>query len=44
MLHGEAPVLKHEPQQVAIAWSGKGYYVVTIPSTREADEEIHMAP
>ncbi len=44
LLHGEAPVLKHTPEAVTIEWSGKGYYIVKIPSTRDAREEIHLAP
>jgi hypothetical protein len=44
LLRGEAPVLKHEPQAASIVWSSHGYYVVKIPSTRNAQEEIHVAP
>jgi hypothetical protein len=44
MLRGEAPVLKHEEQAATITWNGGGYYVVKIPSTRDAEEEIHLAP
>lgn len=44
LFRGEAPVLKHDATAGTIEWSGKGYYVVTIPSTREAIEEIHLAP
>ena len=44
LLRGEAPVLKHEPQAATIAWSGGGYYVVTIQSSRNAAEIIHIAP
>jgi hypothetical protein len=44
LLHGEAPVLKHTPDAATIEWSGKGYYIVKIPSTRDAREEIHIAP
>ena len=44
LLRGQAPVLKHEPDAGTIAWSGKGYYVVSIPSTRTASEELHIAP
>jgi hypothetical protein len=44
ILHGEAPVLKHAPSAPTIEWSSKGYYVVRIPSTRDAREEIHMTP
>jgi hypothetical protein len=44
LLRGQAPVLKHEPGVGTVAWSGAGYYVVTIPSTRTATEELHLAP
>lgn len=44
LLRGEAPVLKHAPQDAAMAWNPAGYYALTIPSTREAREEIHLAP
>lgn len=44
LLRGEAPVLVHDPAGARIAWNTDGYWVVTIPSTREAHEEIHLAP
>ncbi len=44
LLRGEAPVLKHEPTQATIAWSTSGYYVIKIASTRNAEQEIHIAP
>jgi len=44
ILRGEAPVLVHEPSAATIAWSTSGYYVVRIPSTRSAEEELHLAP
>jgi hypothetical protein len=44
LLHGEAPVLKHDAQQTTMAWDPHGYWVLTIPSTRGASEEIHLAP
>ncbi len=44
LLRGQAPVLKHEPGAAQIAWSPKGYYVLTLPSTREAIEELHVVP
>jgi outer membrane lipoprotein-sorting protein len=44
LLRGQAPVLKHEPGAAGLVWSPKGYYVVTLASTREASEEIHLAP
>ena len=44
LLRGQAPVLKHEATGSAIVWSPKGYYVVTLASTREASEELHVVP
>jgi hypothetical protein len=44
ILRGEAPVLRHEPQGATITWSADGYWVIVIPSTRQAREEIHVAP
>jgi hypothetical protein len=44
LLRGQAPILKHESTAGTIAWSGKGHYVVMIPSTRDATEEIHVTP
>jgi hypothetical protein len=44
LMRGDAPVLKHEPAQATITWSRKGHYVITIKSTRDAEEEIHIAP
>lgn len=44
LLRGEAPVLKHQDPAATIAWSGHGYYVLHIPSTNNAEEEIHLAP
>jgi hypothetical protein len=44
LLRGQAPVLKHERGAGTIEWSPRGYYVVRIPSTRTATEEIHLAP
>jgi len=44
LLRGQAPVLKHEASGAGIAWSPKGYYVVTLSSTREASEELHLVP
>ncbi len=44
LLRGQAPVLKHAPEGATLAWSGKGYYVIRIASTREAHEEIHLTP
>jgi hypothetical protein len=44
LLRGEAPVLIHTPVAATIAWSSAGYWVLAIPSTRDAREEIHIAP
>ncbi|HXN30211.1 MAG TPA: hypothetical protein VN894_00055, partial [Polyangiaceae bacterium] len=44
LLRGEAPVLRHAPQATTIAWSPQGYWVLFIPSSSEAREEIHLAP
>lgn len=44
LLRGSAPILKHEAQPTTITWSGSGYYVVTLASTRDAREELHVAP
>lgn len=44
LLRGEAPVLKHDRGAATIEWSRSGYYVIKIPSTRGAEEEIHVAP
>jgi hypothetical protein len=44
LLRGEAPVLKHGPGDATMVWSPAGYYALTIPSTRAAREEIHLAP
>ncbi len=43
LLRGQSPVLKRVGEPT-IAWSGRGYYVVSIGSTRDAREEIHLAP
>jgi hypothetical protein len=44
LLRGEAPVLKHVPLGTTIAWDTHGWWVLRIPSTRQAVEEIHLAP
>jgi hypothetical protein len=44
LLRGEAPVLKHGAQDATMVWNPAGYYALTIPSSREAREEIHLAP
>ena len=44
LLRGEAPVLKHDAGGATIAWDPHGWWALTIPSTRDAHEEIHLAP
>jgi hypothetical protein len=44
LLGGQAPLLVHEDARLEIEWDAKGYYVVRIPSTRDASEEVHLVP
>jgi hypothetical protein len=44
LLRGQAPVLKHDATRASVRWDGGGYYVVSVPSTRDALEEIHLEP
>jgi hypothetical protein len=44
LLLGEAPVLVHEPALATIEWSSSGYWLLSIRSTRDATEEIRLAP
>ncbi len=44
LLGGQAPVLVHQDADLRMEWDTDGYYVVRIPSTRGAVEEIHIAP
>jgi outer membrane lipoprotein-sorting protein len=44
LLRGEAPVLKHDAAGSTIAWDPHGWWTIGIPSTRNAREEIHLAP
>ncbi len=44
LFRGQPPILKHNAPSAAIAWSGKGYYVVTIEGGRDAREELHIVP
>ena len=44
LLHGEAPVLRHSAGGATIVWDPHGYWVLFIPSTNAAREEIHLAP
>jgi hypothetical protein len=43
LLRGQAPVLKRATEPT-VAWSGSGYYVIRVASTRDATEELHLAP
>ncbi|MBI5536662.1 MAG: hypothetical protein HY898_28340 [Deltaproteobacteria bacterium] len=42
LLRGEAPLLVHTPQAPTVRWDNDGKYVVTIPSTHEAVEEVQL--
>lgn len=47
LLHGEAPLLVHEPGQAQIEWDSglfSGQYLVTIASKHGATEEIELVP
>jgi hypothetical protein len=44
LLRGQAPVLKHDAPGSDVVWSSKGYYLVRLRSTRDASEELHIAP
>lgn len=44
LLSGQAPLLVHQDHQLQIEWSGEGYYLIHIPSTRGASEELRVAP
>jgi hypothetical protein len=44
LLRGEAPVLKHGPNDTSIAWDPGGYYVVTVNGTNAAEERIKLVP
>ena len=44
LLRGEAPVLKHEPNDATISWDSGGYYVVAIRGTNGAEQRIKVAP
>ena len=41
LLRGEAPLLVHKPTDASLRWDA-GHYVVTVPSTRDASEEIWL--
>lgn len=42
LLRGDAPLLRHEPGATTLTWDSNGYYVVGVPSTREAHEEVRL--
>ena len=42
LLRGEAPVLKHAPEDASIVWDTRGYYVVTLTSLHGAEERLHQ--
>jgi len=44
LLRGEAPVLKHDPNDATIAWDSGGYYVVSIKGTNGTEQRIKVAP
>src|SRR5262245_57049064 len=44
LLGGQAPVLVHRDAELQMEWSSDGYYVIRIPSTRGATEELHVVP
>src|SRR6185295_1839263 len=44
LLGGQAPVLVHRDSELQMEWSKAGYYSISIPSTRGATEELHVAP
>jgi hypothetical protein len=44
LLRGEAPVLKHVAGGATMAWDTGGFWVIDIASSREAHEEIRLAP
>jgi hypothetical protein len=44
LLHGQAPVLKHDPAAATIEWDARGYWALRIPGTNASVEEIHLTP
>jgi hypothetical protein len=44
LLRGQAPLLKHAPEGATVVWSSRGYYLIKVTSTRDATEELHIAP
>ena len=43
LFRGQASILKHAAADATVAWSGKGYYLVTVVGTRDAREEVRLA-
>jgi hypothetical protein len=44
LLGGQAPLLVHRDGDLSMEWSGKGYYAIRIPSTKDALEEVRLVP
>jgi hypothetical protein len=44
LLGGQAPVLVHRDSDLQMEWNTDGYYVIRVPSTRGANEELHVTP
>ena len=44
LLDGQPPLLVHDRAKLDVRWDGGGFYVVRIPSTRDAVEELRLAP
>jgi hypothetical protein len=44
LLGGQAPLLVHRDADLTIEWSSKGRYLIRIPSTQGAIEELEVAP
>jgi hypothetical protein len=44
LLGGQAPVLVHRDADLSMEWSKDGYYLIRVPSTRGASEEIRIVP
>jgi hypothetical protein len=44
LLGGQAPLLVHRDGDLQMEWNGGGYYAIRIPSTRDAFEEVRLAP
>ena len=42
LLRGEAPVLVHDRGSAKIDWDSAGYYTLVLPSSHDAQEEIHL--